>query len=93
MKAYLRLLGQRQQRTGIISDDHDMSICGVLKVIEQPFILQQTLNKVEVAFAILSNVAIRFQRFVQAELVLCQAAETCKHLADYVLYCLILEDS
>ncbi|CAM3302796.1 hypothetical protein PSPL106493_18505 [Pseudomonas plecoglossicida] len=64
----------------------------MLEVIEQPFVLQQALDEIEVAFAVLGDVAVRLERFAQAEFVLGQRAETGEHFADDILYRFFLED-
>lgn len=64
----------------------------VLEVEEQPFLLKQPHDEVTVAFAVLSDIAVRFECTADAELVFRETFITTKYLPDHLLYGLILID-
>ncbi|MBN4178528.1 hypothetical protein GSU75_05834 [Pseudomonas savastanoi pv. phaseolicola] len=93
MEAYLGLLRQRHQRGGVVADDHGVTFGGVLEVIEHPFFFQQTLDEVEVRFAVLSDVGIALERLAQAKLMLGERGTHREHLGNDSLNRISLEDT
>jgi len=65
----------------------------VLEVVEQPLVLQQPLDEVQIAFAVLGDVAVRLERFAQAELEGEQGAIGCENLGDGLLDGQVLEQA
>lgn len=54
----------------------------MLEVVEKPFALKQALHKVEIALAVLGNVAVRFERLAYTKFVLGQRAKSGEHFTD-----------
>ncbi|CAM3327716.1 hypothetical protein PSPL106493_20035 [Pseudomonas plecoglossicida] len=63
----LRLLREYIELGGVIADDQRVAFGAVLEVIEKPRLFQQTVDKVEVAFAVLGKVGVALLRVVQAQ--------------------------
>jgi hypothetical protein len=64
VEADLRLFRQRLQHAGVVADDHGVTFGSVLEVVKHPFFFEQTLDEVEVGFAILGDVGVALLRYV-----------------------------
>jgi hypothetical protein len=90
--ADLRLFWQRSQGLGIIRDDQAVPVFAVLEIEEQAILLQQAQHEIQVALAVLGDVAVGLERPEQAELELAQPAVMLEHRANDRFNGLLLKD-
>ncbi|MNF68935.1 hypothetical protein D3C84_508060 [compost metagenome] len=64
----------------------------MFKIVKQPLALKQSLYKIEVTFAILSNETALLECFAQAKLKFRQSTKITKNVDEHVLYRLVLKN-
>ncbi|MNH06805.1 hypothetical protein D3C79_661840 [compost metagenome] len=93
VEADLRLLGEHVEQGGVVADDQRVGFSTVLEEVKQPCFIQQALDEVEVAFAVLGDVGVALVHTTQAQRIgnvaWIQGENVSEHLCDRA----VLEDA